>query len=105
MLSISNFCPPESNGSSITQHVRELVKDCIERAKITNEIQDEKVSHCDDTSLENNTLFADATSQQQKEEKIAQVGMSYLYRVSKKKLTALKCKLVAPNPIGTKHIK
>ena len=28
-----------------------------------------------------------------------------LYRVSQKKLTALKCKLVAPNPIGTKHIK
>ena len=79
MLAISNFCPPESNGSSITQHVRELVKDCIEHAKITNEIQDEKVSHYDDTSLENKTLFADATSQQQKEEKIAQVGMSYLY--------------------------
>ena len=31
--------------------------------------------------------------------------VKFLYRVSKKKLTALKCKLVAPNPIGTKHIK
>ena len=28
-----------------------------------------------------------------------------VYRVSKKTLTALKSKLVAPNPIGTKHIK
>ena len=32
-------------------------------------------------------------------------GCYVVYRVSQKKLTALKCKLVAPNLIGTKHIK
>ena len=64
----------ESTGSTITQHVRELVKDCIEHAKISNEM-----FHQGDTSLENKTLLEnktsveDGTQQQQKEEKDVQV--------------------------------
>lgn len=32
----------EPSGTAITQHIRELVKECIEEAKITNEIQPEE---------------------------------------------------------------
>ena len=71
----------DSDGSPVTQHVRELVKECIEHAKMTNERSSEdSVSHqdLDDTLLKSKTFRDDKISTQkhgpqQQDEKSVQV--------------------------------
>jgi hypothetical protein len=65
------YSPAGSNDSAISQHVRELVKDCIEHAKTTDETQEFNFFQYDDSSREDRSLLQDTP--QEKEEKDIQV--------------------------------
>ena len=74
------FLDLDSHGNIVTQHVRDLVKECIEHAKLTNEasVKDGK-SHSVDASVDKKTFLQDVTQKQQQEKGVQAENLQVSY--------------------------